>query len=167
MSALTPLRGELAIGDRRALYLGWLASAQALGLDADTLEPPVPAGYMLSTAQQMLASFLRLDPDLVWVAAEASPPLEPTGSRQAIESPSTWMAWSGTSTNCGSRSKRSSPPGDRPTTMRRSECSRIYAMRQSETGTSTIPSHGGCGSCGRGTRRRSACSTDSTPRKFA
>jgi hypothetical protein len=86
MSALTPLRGELASGDRRALYLGWLASAQAQRLDGDTVEPPVPGGLgALSTAQQMLASFLRLDHDLVRVAAEASAPLEPTGSRQAIE----------------------------------------------------------------------------------
>jgi hypothetical protein len=86
MSALSPLRAELASGDRRCLYLGWLASAQALDLDDDALEPPVPSGLgALSTAQQMLASFLRLGSDLVYVASEASQPLEPAVSRQSIE----------------------------------------------------------------------------------
>jgi hypothetical protein len=86
MSALSPLRAELASGDRRGLYLGWLGSAQALDLDGDALEPPVPSGLgALSTAQQMLASFLRLDADLVYVASEASRPLEPAVSRQSIE----------------------------------------------------------------------------------
>src|SRR6266851_3799141 len=87
MSALSPLRAELASGDRRGLYLGWLAGAQALDLDDDALEPPVPSGLgALSTAQQMLASFLRLGPDLVSIASEASRPLEPAVSRQSIES---------------------------------------------------------------------------------
>jgi hypothetical protein len=86
MSALSPLRAELACGDRRGLYLGWLASAQALDLDENILEPPVPSGVgALSTAQQMLASFLRLGPDLVHVASQASRPLEPSVSRQSIE----------------------------------------------------------------------------------
>src|SRR6267378_2429842 len=86
MSALSPLRAELASGDRRGLYLGWLASAQALDLEDDALEPSVPSGLgALSTAQQMLASFLRLGPDLVYIASEASRPLEPAVSRQSIE----------------------------------------------------------------------------------
>jgi hypothetical protein len=86
MSALSPLRAELAGGDRRGLYLGWLASALARDLDDDALEPPVPSGLgALSTAQQILASFLRLDADLVFVASEASRPLEPAVSRQSIE----------------------------------------------------------------------------------
>jgi len=46
----------------------------------------VPSGLgALSAAQQMLASFLRLDPDLVCVASEASRPLEPALSPQSIE----------------------------------------------------------------------------------
>ena len=57
MSGLSPLRAELASGVRRGLYLGWLASAQALDLDDVAQEPPVPSGLgALSTAQQMLAS---------------------------------------------------------------------------------------------------------------
>jgi hypothetical protein len=89
MSALLPLRTELAGGDWRALYLGWLACAQALELDDDALEPAVPRGVAsLSTAQQTLASFLRLDPNLLDIAAEASKPLRPALSRQLIH---TWV----------------------------------------------------------------------------
>ncbi len=87
MSALIPLRAELAGGDRRALYLGWLAGVQAEELDEDTPEPPVPAGLRtLSATQQAFASFLRVQPDLLAVAAEASPPLSPASSRQLIRS---------------------------------------------------------------------------------
>ena len=89
MSALLPLRAELGNGDRRSLYLGWLGCAQALELDDDVLEPAVPLGLAsLSTAQQTLASFLRLDPNLIEVAAEASAPLRPPLSRQLIR---TWV----------------------------------------------------------------------------
>jgi hypothetical protein len=63
-----------------------LCSAQVRELEGDALEPTVPSGLgTLSTAQQMLASFLRLDPDLLHVASEASPPPEPALSRQSIE----------------------------------------------------------------------------------
>jgi hypothetical protein len=86
LSALSPLRAELTSGDQRGLYLGWLASAQALDLDDDAREPPVPSGLgRLSTAQQMLASFLRLGPDLVYVASETSRPVAAAVSRQSIE----------------------------------------------------------------------------------
>jgi hypothetical protein len=89
MSALLPLRTELASGDWRALYLGWLGCAQALELDDEALEPAVPRGLTsLSTAQQTLASFLRLDPNLLDVASEASKPLRPALSRQLIH---TWV----------------------------------------------------------------------------
>ena len=86
MSALISLRAELAGGDHRGLYLGWLCSAQARELEDDALEPTVPSGLgALSTAQQMLALFLRLDPDLLHVASEASPPPEPALSRESME----------------------------------------------------------------------------------
>jgi hypothetical protein len=42
----------------------------------------------LSTAQQAFASFLRLDPNLIDVAPEASAPLHPALSRQLIR---TWV----------------------------------------------------------------------------
>jgi hypothetical protein len=87
LSAIIGVRAELAAGDLRPLYLAWLS---AYGVwerdedafdseDEDTLEPPVPAGLQSLTAwQRALADFLRLDSDLLEVAAEASPP-RPSG----------------------------------------------------------------------------------------
>lgn len=43
LGTLTPLRTDLAAGDHRALYLGWLLAAQT-ELDEDEQEPPVPPG---------------------------------------------------------------------------------------------------------------------------
>ena len=106
LSALLPLRTELADGDWRCLYLAWLSYAQmgiladeeapALLNDAedyeddeygdeleaenlDATEPPVPPGLAIfSDALQTLADFLRLDVDLIAVAAERSAPLQRT-----------------------------------------------------------------------------------------
>jgi hypothetical protein len=75
LASILPLRMELAGGDQRALYLGWLLAAQD-ELDDDEPEPPVPPGLgTLSPALRAFADFLRLDPDLVRVAAECSPPM--------------------------------------------------------------------------------------------
>ncbi|MBI4536675.1 MAG: hypothetical protein HY712_01815 [candidate division NC10 bacterium] len=74
LSSLLPLRAELASGDYRMLYLGWLSSVQADELDEDALGPPVPAGLGSLTAPlQAFADFLRLDPDLIAAAAIGSP----------------------------------------------------------------------------------------------
>jgi hypothetical protein len=87
LSALVGVRAELAAGDRRPLYLAWLAAYGAWERDEnvfdhdadDDLEPPVPPGLgALSAAQRALADFLRLDDDLLAIAAQASPPLEET-----------------------------------------------------------------------------------------
>jgi hypothetical protein len=84
LSALVGVRAELAAGDHRALYLAWLAAfgtwerdEDAFDRDADDdVEPPVPAGLGTLTApQHALADFLRLDDDLLAIAAQASPPL--------------------------------------------------------------------------------------------
>lgn len=73
MPALLPLRLNLANGDLRTLYLGWLAGARAELLDDEELEPPVPPGLdRLSASLSTLAEFLRLDEDLLAVAAAAS-----------------------------------------------------------------------------------------------
>jgi hypothetical protein len=86
MASLLPLRTELASGDLRALYLGWLSGAQADELDEDTLEPPVPPGLGTpSAALHALASFLRLDGDLLQVAARTSAALAPGPSRRMLE----------------------------------------------------------------------------------
>lgn len=87
------LRDELAAGDHRALYLAWLAAYGTWERDEDAFdedadgdrEPPVPAGLARLTApQRALAALLRVDDDLLAVAAEASPPLDraPDGSER-------------------------------------------------------------------------------------
>jgi hypothetical protein len=84
LPAIAGVRSELAAGDLRALYLAWLAAYGGLdedrdafgGGDEDELEPPVPAGLGSLTAPQCaLADFLRVDPDLLAAAAQASPEL--------------------------------------------------------------------------------------------
>ncbi|MEV5711949.1 hypothetical protein [Actinoallomurus sp. NPDC052274] len=88
LSAIVGVRAELAAGDLRPLYLAWLAGygtwerdEDAFDYDAeDELEPPVPAGLLssLTAPQRALADFLRLDADLLTVAAQTSPPLAKT-----------------------------------------------------------------------------------------
>lgn len=76
LSSMISLRSELARGDVRALYLGWLLRLQSGELDDDDIEPPVPAGLgALSGAQQAMAEFLRIDEALLATAAEHSPPV--------------------------------------------------------------------------------------------
>lgn len=75
LSSILPLRAEIAAGDHRALYLAWLLLVQAEHTDEDEPEPPVPPGLATpSGALQALMEFLRIDPDLVRVAAERSAP---------------------------------------------------------------------------------------------
>ncbi|MFN8511205.1 MAG: hypothetical protein U0232_00325 [Thermomicrobiales bacterium] len=86
MSALLPLRADLAGGDLRALYISWLSSAEAGLLDDDDSEPPVPAGLgKLSASLQTLAKFLRVSDDLLAVAAEKSGSLRERGAAAADE----------------------------------------------------------------------------------
>ncbi len=74
LSSLISVRAELARGDLRGPYLGWLLCAQNGDFDDDELEPPVPAGLgQLSASLESLVLFLRVDTDLVGVAARASP----------------------------------------------------------------------------------------------
>jgi len=66
-------RPELAAGDLRLLYLGWLLCVQAGQAGSGHAEPPVPPGLCaLSPAQGEVAAFLGLDEDLLAVAAEGS-----------------------------------------------------------------------------------------------
>jgi hypothetical protein len=76
------VRDEIAAGDLRSLYLAWLAAYGEWERDEsifeyedeDIVEPPVPAGLdELTGAQQALATFLRLDDDLLTVASQAAP----------------------------------------------------------------------------------------------
>ena len=69
---LATVRADLAGGDLRVLYLAWLLSAQT-ELEPTTPEPPVPAGLKkLSGALSSLAEFLRVDDDVLAVAADTS-----------------------------------------------------------------------------------------------
>jgi len=85
LDPLLAARGELATGDLRLLYLGWLLKVQLGGLDEDDdedlddeAEPPVPAGLReLSESLASVAEFLKIDNDLIEAAAEASAPLVP------------------------------------------------------------------------------------------
>jgi hypothetical protein len=87
LSAIVGVRAELAAGDLRALYLAWLAAYGTWERDEDAfdyddegeLEPPVPVGLGALTApQRALADFLRLDADLLKIAAQVSPSLAET-----------------------------------------------------------------------------------------
>jgi hypothetical protein len=73
LADLIPIRAELAGGDLRALYLGWLLEIQN-GDALDLMEPPVPGGLKsLSPALQGFLDFLEIDRDLVTAAAVQSP----------------------------------------------------------------------------------------------
>jgi hypothetical protein len=92
LSAIVGVRSELAAGDFRSLYLAWLSAYGGWDRDEDAygeygedvfggdghdaVEPPVPAGLgSLTAPQRALADFLRVDPDLLAAAAQASPEL--------------------------------------------------------------------------------------------
>ncbi|QWF81860.1 hypothetical protein HUW46_05293 [Amycolatopsis sp. CA-230715] len=78
LGELIPARTDLVGGDHRALYLAWLLAAQT-DLDLDHLEPPIPPGLATLTGPlRALADFLRIDEDLLAVAAQSSAqPSEP------------------------------------------------------------------------------------------
>ncbi len=74
LSGLLPLRAELASGDLRPLYIGWLSGAAAGELSDDALEPPCPPGLAnLSAAQKSFAWLIRVGAELLEAAAVASP----------------------------------------------------------------------------------------------
>lgn len=91
LSSLMPLRAEVARGDLRCLYLGWLIGVQSGALDDDEFEPAVPPNLAeLSGALSQFVDFLRIDPDLLAVAAQASPQTEtPSANRQEMAA---WVA---------------------------------------------------------------------------
>ncbi|WP_051161840.1 hypothetical protein [Nocardia brevicatena] len=97
LPAILGIRAELAAGDLRPLYLAWLAGYGTWERDEwafdrahdDEPEPSVPPGLNeLTTPQRELADFLRLDEDLLHVAASASPPLA-----SAADDPHALVSW--------------------------------------------------------------------------
>ena len=71
LASIISVRSELARGDLRALYVGWLLCAQSGELEPIDLSPPVPPGLAkLSGSLTSLVEFLRIDRTLIRVAAE-------------------------------------------------------------------------------------------------
>ena len=88
IARLAPVRAELLGGDLRPAYLAWLLAIQDGDLDENSLEPFVPVGLSrLTSAQQALIDYLRLDPDLVAAAAAVETP-EKTPERTMAD----WIA---------------------------------------------------------------------------
>ncbi|MGW3061752.1 hypothetical protein ACWC98_38435 [Streptomyces goshikiensis] len=82
-------RPLVADGDLRLLYLAWLLCLHNGDLDDTDLEPPVPPGLAdLPEPLADLATFLRIDPDLIAAAAEHS---SPPPSRPSIADCQAWI----------------------------------------------------------------------------
>ncbi len=74
MARLAPVRDELLRGDLRSLYIGWLAAVAGEMMYDDETEPLSVSGLAnLTAAQQALAEFLEVDPDLLAGAGMGSP----------------------------------------------------------------------------------------------
>jgi hypothetical protein len=74
LTAMVQARSELAAGDLRLLYLGWLLAVQSDDIDDEDSEPPVPGGLGdLSGPLRAIVDFLEIDKDLIAVAAAISP----------------------------------------------------------------------------------------------
>ncbi|MDZ7833225.1 MAG: hypothetical protein U5L07_15855 [Desulfobacterales bacterium] len=74
MPRLAQVRDELLRGDIRSLYIGWLAAVTGGMMDDDVTEPLSIAGLGdLTPAQQAVAEFLEVDPDLLAGAGMDSP----------------------------------------------------------------------------------------------
>lgn len=79
MARLAPVRDELLRGDLRSLYIGWLPAVAGETMDDDEMEPLCVSGLGdLTAAQQALAEFLEVDPDLVAGAGMGSPAAQET-----------------------------------------------------------------------------------------
>ncbi|MFJ9752730.1 hypothetical protein [Streptomyces chartreusis] len=89
LAALIGIRSELAAGDLRPLYLGWLATLPSLR-DPDTVTgPPVPTGLTTLTGpQQALADFLRVDRHLLNAARNSTPAAAVQNDQQLAQ----WVA---------------------------------------------------------------------------
>ena len=75
LSSLISLRENILQGDYRSLYLAWLLCAQMEEMEDDELEPPVPPNLTdLNAPLKSFADFMRIDTDLIAVAAKNSVP---------------------------------------------------------------------------------------------
>lgn len=75
LASILPVWAEIMAGDERALYLLWLLGVQTGEIHDGVVEPPVLAGLdALTGSQAALVEFLRIEGDLVVVAAAGSTP---------------------------------------------------------------------------------------------
>ena len=73
LSSLISLRADIISGDYRSLYLAWLFCAEMHEIDEEELEPPVPPNLAdLNAPLNSFVDFMRIDTDLIAVAAEKS-----------------------------------------------------------------------------------------------
>jgi hypothetical protein len=73
LSALIDLRADLASGDDRMLYLGWLLDVQSGGIEDNAVEPARPEGFgNLTPALDSFIDIVGIDRDLVTAAAEGT-----------------------------------------------------------------------------------------------
>jgi hypothetical protein len=78
MGSLSPIRTEIAGGDLRPLFLGWLSGLYFGEEGSDNPVPPIPEGLNdLTPAQTRLAEYLRVDEDILMAAANHSAPKQP------------------------------------------------------------------------------------------
>ncbi len=73
LSSLSGLRADLASGDERVLYLGWLLDVQCGEIDDDAVEPGRPDGLgRLSPTLDSFVDIMGIDRDLIAAAAEGA-----------------------------------------------------------------------------------------------
>ena len=86
LSSLITLRADILHGDYRSLYLAWLFCTQMEEMEDDELEPPVPPNLTaLNAPLKTFIDFMRIDTDLVAVAAEESDSESPQTDSKALK----------------------------------------------------------------------------------
>ncbi|QCX82225.1 hypothetical protein C9F11_43225 (plasmid) [Streptomyces sp. YIM 121038] len=87
LPSIAEARLDVAAGDMRLLYLAWLHCLGNNELDDDDVEPALPAGLAdLPDSLTDMATFLRIDPDLITAAALPRPHADPEPTRAMYES---------------------------------------------------------------------------------
>jgi hypothetical protein len=90
LSSLSGLRADLASGDERVLYLGWLLDVQCCEIDDDAVEPGRPDGLArLSPTLDSFVDIMGIDRDLIAAAAEGASRAAATPSPRQVKR---WIA---------------------------------------------------------------------------
>ncbi|MDP9224705.1 MAG: hypothetical protein M3P18_12795 [Actinomycetota bacterium] len=94
LSSLIALRADIASGDDRVLYLGWLLDVQCGEIDDDAVEPGRPDGLgRLSPTLDSFVDIMGIDRDLIAAAAEGPSRVSAAPSVRQVER---WIAALGT-----------------------------------------------------------------------